>query len=92
MSNFRDILESRQQQLATGSNFVRPTGKCTAVQLAAVDRTLGEIADLTEAKFKRWYAQQVIRLGCDRVLGLASDARQGRDPKKLFSYLLKRTT
>jgi hypothetical protein len=83
------ILDKRPQsteQLTTGSNTVRTIDNCTIV-----DRALIQTADLITEDFKPWYAKQAYRLGADRYLGIASDARRGRSPQKLFSYLLRRS-
>lgn len=56
-----------------------------------VDRALERTRDLMEDQnYKKWFAKQAIRLGADRYLGIASDAREGKQPQRLFVYLLKR--
>lgn len=74
----------------TGLSKDKTTGTIdTTGQL--VDAALLATADLISEQFKAWYAKQAYRLGPDRYLGLASDARQGRHPARLFSHLLKQT-
>lgn len=73
-------------QLTTGLNEVKTIDNCTTV-----DRALEQVSDLITTEFKPWYAKQAYRLGADRFMGIAADARRGRNPAKLFSYLLRRT-
>lgn len=89
MKSIGSVLDQRPQsieQLTTGSNIVRTIDNCTIV-----DRALEQVADLITEAFKPWYAKQAYRLGADRFLGIAADARRGNSPAKLFSYLLRRT-
>ena len=88
MKSIGTVLSQRPQsieQLTTGSNSVRTIDNCTVV-----DRALEQTKDLISEQFKPWYAKQAMRLGADRYLGIASDARRGKSPQKLFSYLLRR--
>lgn len=63
----------------------------TADKTKVVDRALDETMDLIgEERMRPWYAKQAYRLGAGRYLGMASDARRGRAPARLFSYMLKR--
>jgi hypothetical protein len=55
-----------------------------------VDRALEQTKDLIDPQYKKWFAKQAIRLGADRYLGAASDAREGQQPKRLFVWLLRR--
>jgi hypothetical protein len=57
-----------------------------------VDRALERTADLYDPEYKKWFAKKAIQLGADRYLGIASDAREGRDKKRLFTWLLKRAS
>lgn len=77
------------EQLTTVSNEVKTTDNCTTV---AVDRALEQTKDLINYQFRPWYAKQVMRLGVDRFMGLASDAREGNTPARLFSHLLRRAS
>lgn len=89
MKSIGNVLDQRPQsieQLTVGSNKVRTIDNSTIV-----DRALEQTSDLITEQFKPWYAKQAIRLGADRYLGIASDARRGKSPSKLFSYLLRRT-
>lgn len=58
-----------------------------------IDTALEKTADLIDDEnYKKWFAKQAIRLGPDRYLGLARDAREGKQPARLFVYLLRSTT
>lgn len=85
MQSFRDLTDQKRQQLSAGNVATKPAVNCTAV-----DRTLEMVEDLINPTFKHWYALQIMRLGDSRVLGIASDARRGKQPARLFSSLLKR--
>lgn len=67
------------------SKDIKPIVNSTIVDLA-----LEKTTDLYEPTYKKWFAKQAIRLGPDRYLGIASDAREGREPRKLFVWMLKR--
>jgi len=55
------------------------------------DHLYSQLSDLVNDSFKPWYMKQFYRLGKDRVLILAAQAKvDGRQPAKLFSSLLKR--
>lgn len=46
---------------------------------------------IVNEQFKAWYCSVFFKLGRDRVLVLASQARaDGTDPQKLFSHLLQK--
>lgn len=48
-------------------------------------------SDLVNNQFKAWYMKQFYRLGKERVMILAAQARaDGKQPAKLFSLLLKK--
>jgi hypothetical protein len=50
-----------------------------------------ELGGLVNDSFKPWYMKQFYRLGKERVLILAAQAKaDGKEPAKLFSLLLKR--
>lgn len=85
------IIESRSEnncQLTTGSSRARPTDNCQ-LTTGAIDRALQQAQDLVPDDFRAWHASMVRKLGVGRYLGLASDARRGRQPARLFSHLLK---
>lgn len=50
-----------------------------------------DLSSLVNSQFKAWYCSRFYALGRERVLILASQARaDGKDPVKLFSYLLRK--
>lgn len=54
------------------------------------DHLYDQLGDLVNNQFKGWYMKQFYRLGKDKVLVLASQAKaDGKYPAKLFSKLLK---
>lgn len=79
-------------QLATGNKF-NPTVQLAIGDNREVDILLKETSELQSTEFKSWYAKCYRQLGKDRVFELASQAKaDGQNPKKLFSYLLKKAT
>ncbi len=55
------------------------------------DHLFDMLPDLVNPTFKAWYCKLFYKLGKDRVLQLASLARQdGKDNRKYFSHLLKK--
>lgn len=54
------------------------------------DNLYKQLGDLVNPQFKPWYMKQFYRIGKDKVLILASQARSdGKQSSKLFSLLLK---
>lgn len=50
-----------------------------------------DLANLVNDRFKLWYYHVFHKLGRERVLTLASQARaDGKDARKLFSHLLRK--
>jgi len=86
----KTIASRNNCQLTTGFNRVKTIDNCnTSSSNTRIDRILAETADLRAPEFKAWHAQQARRLGVDRYLGLAKDARRGKQPARYFSYLLR---
>jgi hypothetical protein len=54
-----------------------------------VDKVFSAVGDLTNQQFKAWYCKAIYRLGPHRFLELASQARKGKQPARLFSALLR---
>lgn len=55
------------------------------------DHLFDQLSDLVNPQFKAWYCKMFYAIGKDRVLQLASLARQdGKDHRKYFSHLLKK--
>lgn len=70
---------------------LKPIGNSSIVRGRAVDTALERTQDLIQdPNYKKWFAKQAIRIGADRYLGIAADAREGRQPQRLFVYLLKK--
>lgn len=56
-----------------------------------VDHLFDQYPDLVNPQFKAWYCKMFYRLGKDRVMQLASLARQdGHNSRKYFSHLLRK--
>lgn len=56
-----------------------------------IDTLYKELGGLVNDKFKAWYCGVFFKLGREKVLNLASQAKvDGKDPIKLFSYLLQK--
>lgn len=53
------------------------------------DTLFTDLGSLCNPLFRSWYCNVFYKLGKDRVLGIASEARLGRHPQRYFSYLLK---
>jgi len=94
MSNkVSDILHSKSETIVTNVNnktktIVNCKGyKCTVQQ---VDLLVDDAAraGVTNPKMRAWYCQAAYKLGSDLFMRCVSNAREGRDPVKLFSYLL----
>ena len=45
--------------------------------------------DLATLEFKAWYCKVIYKLRPPKVLELADAARKGKEPRKLFSALVK---
>lgn len=70
--------------VATGMNL-KPTAT-----VREIDQLLIEYSDLINPSFKAWYCKRFSALGIDNVHKYASQARaDGRQPSKLFSFLIK---
>lgn len=56
-----------------------------------IDMLYEDLKDLCNDQFRLWYCKQFNKIGRDRVLILASQARvDGKDQVKLFSHLLRK--
>lgn len=95
MKSIGNVLEARTptySQSAIGTNEDKPIDNSSIVNSDKIDRALEKTADLMEPSYKKWFAKAAIQLGPDRYLGIAADAREGKHPKRLFVYLIKRAT
>lgn len=75
------------QLVSTGTFSERKT---TDTNWYENDHLYEQLSDLTNPTFKAWYMKHFYRLGRERVLILAAQARSdGKQPARLFSKLLK---
>jgi hypothetical protein len=83
MANFTDY-----QLVSTGIKRLNPTD----TNCYENDYLFQQLGDLVNEKFKAWYCKEFYRLGKVKVLELASVAKSdGKQPAKLFSYLLRKS-
>lgn len=72
--------------ITTGTKELKPT-------VITVEQLYREMNDLVNDEFKLWYYKHFKRLGKDRVIILAAQARiDGNFPPRLFSTLLKKAS
>lgn len=85
------IKDTTVTTVTTGINKVNTTvNNCTTVD---VDNLYEELKPLVNDSFKPWYCQKFYKIGVGRTLELASIAKaDGKNPARLFSYLLKLET
>lgn len=86
-----EILTNTKQTtaVATGINNLNTTAtdNCTPMQ---ADELFVHLQDLVNPQFKAWYCQQFHGLTRTKVIQIAAQAKaDGKDPRKLFSFLLK---
>ena len=63
------------------------TKQLTIVEVNKVFESL--LPDLATLEFKAWYCKVIYKLRPPKVLELADAARKGKEPRKLFSALIK---
>lgn len=51
---------------------------------------LSQYKDLVSDEFKPWYCKKFYELGAEKFHQIAGQARHGKNPRRLFSYLLKK--
>lgn len=91
----REILQQKESTkekttVTTGLEF-KPTVTTVGTKYQLTESLYTELSDLVNSSFKSWYCKRFHQLGSDRVLVLASQARNdGKEPRRLFSSLLKR--
>lgn len=82
------IPEKTLQLVSTGRNKSKPTD----TNWYDNDHLFNQLTDLVNPQFRAWYCAKFYVLGKNRVLEIASQARaDGKDSRKLFSYLLKKS-
>lgn len=80
------VVGGRGELVSTGMNKSKPTD----TNWYENDHLFNQLQDLVNPQFKSWYMREFYRLGKDKVLILASQAKaDGREPHKLFSKLIK---
>jgi len=86
-----------QQLVSTDTTGLKkPTDKqliSTGKKQFEVDLLFDDLKDLVNDKFRAWYCKMFFKLGREKVLVLASQARADakKDSRRLFSYLLKKS-
>ena len=85
------LRDTTTEQLPSAFNEVKATGN-RQLSEDEIDAVLDKHIDLVSEEFRGWHRRQILRLGVDRYIGLASDARrEGRNKPKFFSFLLRKT-
>lgn len=88
-SNTKAVGNSKPTVGLRASKTASPKIATTGSKYFEIDLLYEDLNDLVNDKFKAWYCQVFYKLGRDKVLRLASEARaDGKDPVKLFSHLL----
>lgn len=97
-----ESLSTAMQQRSSVSRQLIPTGNNKVISTDTTvkdrghkrwdaDHLFDQMPDLVNPTFKAWYCKMFYAIGRDRVLQLASLARQdGKDHRKYFSHLLKK--
>lgn len=79
--------------VAVGGNKGGVGGKEGEVRKSAragkVDAVLADFGGLINDEFKAWYAKAAYAVGVEKFAQLASQAKEGHHPTRLFSWLLK---
>ncbi len=83
-------MQSITQLIPTEGNLVTSTD--TNCKTYEADELFEQLEGLVNSQYRAWYCKQFYRLGRDRVLNLASQAKADAktDPRRYFSALLKR--
>ena len=85
------IIPNTIVQLSVGLNKLKPIVTIDNCNADEADQLFKMLPNLVNQDFKPWYCKQFYRLGRNKVMELASLAQaDGSDPRKLFSFLLKR--
>lgn len=78
---------NQKTQLSTGEKDLKTTDNCTVVE---ADQLFEMLPHLVNQQFKAWYCKQFYKFTRTRVMELAALASaDGRNPQRLFSFLLK---
>jgi hypothetical protein len=86
-------LQSIKDHMAYGFNEVKTYGHMSYETYDDIDKVVDEYKHLRASEsFRKLHCWHAHRLGVDRFRGLAREAeRNGKNPAKYFSYLLKNT-
>lgn len=101
MSELSTIMQQRssvsRQLVSTGIHNVNSTDTTVSTvkerggKKYDADHLFDQLSDLVNPQFKAWYCKMFYAIGVERVLQLASLARQdGKDSRKYFSHLLRK--
>lgn len=81
--------QNTTEQLTTVKNVFKPTDNCTVEE---ADQLFEMLPHLVNPQFKAWYCSRFYTMPRTRVMEIASlAAADGREPRKLFSFLLKQS-
>lgn len=76
--------------VTTVSKNINTTVTTVGTKYKTTELLYSDLDDLVNERFKKWYCKKFHQLGKERVLELASVARQdGRNPRTYFAWLLK---
>ena len=83
---------TKEKTTVTTGIKLKPTVTTVGTNYQLTESLYTELDDLVNSTFKLWYCKRFHALGYDRVLVLASQARNDAkfDKCRLFSYLLKK--
>lgn len=95
MQHVSGTLKDNNWQLAIGKNNLITIGNCKSIKLSRdevvkCDLALKDYQDLFIQEYKGWICNVFYSVGEERFVILAKEARAGRLPKRLFTYLLKK--
>jgi hypothetical protein len=96
MNSVQEVFHNRRPRPIgpIGLNEVKPIGpigrRRTKHDVDRVDHALEHVIDLIDPNYRPWFLKQAYRIGVDRFLGLASEARQnGTNPQRYFSTAVR---
>lgn len=93
MKSFTDILTN--SQLAIAKNKLKPIAnrleeRKRVRNFHTVDILLRQYEDLIEEKYIPWFAERLYTIPFDQIHTAGKEARRGRNPKRLFAFLIKK--
>ena len=96
VQSFNEITQDNYSTIANRTKTVNPIDNRTidyrSNSAKDVDQLLIDCKDLIDARYTQFFAKRFYKLNRDRVLALASQARQDArtSPQRLFSYLINK--